>query len=135
MSGSAPSRPKLVEAAGATSRAPAALYFGTTPRFIRSNRMKRLILAAILALSFSLDAQAETAKPKVRAITAFVHLDSKNYQHQLAEALTVLHKTEAEFKTAGYEVETIRFTTQPLADLTSGLSENVALAFLGKLDE
>jgi uncharacterized protein (UPF0210 family) len=94
--------------------------------------MKRLALAAILALSCV--TQAET-KPKVRAITAFVRLDSKNYQHQLADALTVLHKTEAEFKSQGYEVETIRFTTQPLADLTSGLSEDRALAFLGKLDE
>jgi uncharacterized protein (UPF0210 family) len=97
--------------------------------------MNRLILAATLAFSCTLATQAQTVKPKVRAITAFVHLDSKNYQHQLAEALTVLHKTEAEFKSQGYEVETIRFTTQPLADLTSGLSENEALAFLGKLDE
>jgi uncharacterized protein (UPF0210 family) len=94
--------------------------------------MKRLALAAILALSSITQAQT---KPKVRAITAFVRLDSKNYQHQLADALTVLHKTEAEFKSQGYEVETIRFTTQPLADLTSGLSEDRALAFLGKLDE
>jgi uncharacterized protein (UPF0210 family) len=94
--------------------------------------MKRLALAAILAFSCTLAAQ--TIKPKVRAITAFVRLDSKNYQKQLAEALTVLRKTEAEFKSQGYEVETIRFTTQPLADFTSGLSEDQALAFLGKLD-
>src|SRR5215471_3620909 len=76
-----------------------------------------------------------TPQPNVRAITAFVRLDSKNFEHQLSEALTVLHKTEAEFKSQGYEVETIRFTTQPLAELTSDLSEDQALAFLGKLDE
>ncbi len=97
--------------------------------------MNRLIAAATLALSCTIAAQAQTTKPKVRAITAFVRLDAKNYQHQLADALTVLHKTEAEFKSRGYEIETIRFTTQPLADLTSGLSEDQALAFLGKLDE
>jgi uncharacterized protein (UPF0210 family) len=97
--------------------------------------MKRLILAVTLALSCTLATQAQTAKPKVRAITAFVRLDAKNYQHQLADALIVLHKTEAEFKSQGYEVETIRFTTQPLADLTSGLSEDQALAFLGQLDQ
>jgi uncharacterized protein (UPF0210 family) len=95
--------------------------------------MKRLALVAVLAFSCTLT-QAQT-KPKVRAITAFVRLDSKNYQHQLADALAVLHKTEAEFKSQGYEVETIRFTTQPLAQLTSGLSEDQALAFLGQLDE
>ena len=97
--------------------------------------MNRLILAATLAFSCTLATQAQTAKPKVRAITAFVRLDAKSYQHQLADALTVLHKAEAEFKSQGYEIETIRFTTQPLADLTSGLSEDQALAFLAQLDQ
>src|ERR1700733_11787212 len=99
--------------------------------------MNRIALSAILVLSALVPAHATSAatKPKVRAITAFVRLDSKNYQHQLAEALTVLHKTEAEFKSQGYDVETIRFTTQPLAQLTSGLSEHQALAFLGQLDQ
>jgi uncharacterized protein (UPF0210 family) len=98
--------------------------------------MNRLILAATLALSCTLAVQTHVpTKPKVRAITAFVRLDAKNYQHQLADALIVLHKTEAEFKSAGYEVETIRFTTQPLADLTSGMSEDQALAFLTQLDQ
>jgi uncharacterized protein (UPF0210 family) len=96
--------------------------------------MKRLAFA-IFAFSCTLATQAQTAKPKVRAITAFVRLDAKNYQHQLSEALTVLHKTEAEFQSAGYEVESIRFVTQPLADLTSGMSEDQALAFLGQLDQ
>ncbi|HTC76536.1 MAG TPA: DUF711 family protein [Edaphobacter sp.] len=96
--------------------------------------MKRLALAAVLAFSCTF-MQAQTPKPKVRAITAFVRLDSKNYERQLAEALGVLNRTKLEFKSAGYEVETIRFTTQPLADLTSGLSEDQALAFLAKLDQ
>jgi uncharacterized protein (UPF0210 family) len=97
--------------------------------------MNRLIVAATLALSCTLATHAQTAKPKVRAITAFVRLDSKNYQYQLADALTVLHKTEGDFKSRGYEVETIRFTTQPLAELTAGMSEDQALAFLGQLDQ
>jgi uncharacterized protein (UPF0210 family) len=94
--------------------------------------MNRLILAATLAFSCALAAQ--TTKPKVRAITAFVRLDSQNYERQLAEALGVLNRTKAEFKSQGYEVETIRFTTQPLAQLTAGLTEDQALAFLAKLD-
>lgn len=94
--------------------------------------MNRVILATILALTCITQAQT---KPKVRAITAFVRLDSKNCQTKLADALAVLHKTKAEFESQGYEVETIRFTTQPLAELTSGLSEDQALAFLGQLDK
>lgn len=35
----------------------------------------------------------------------------------------------------GYSVETIRVTTQPLAELVAGLSEDQALAFLGQLDQ
>jgi uncharacterized protein len=95
--------------------------------------MKRLAAFAILALS-SLSLQAQTTKPKVRAITAFVRLDPQNYEHQLSEALTVLHKAKSEFESQGYEVQTIRFTTQPLAELTAGLTEDQALAFLAKLD-
>src|SRR5258708_8572953 len=105
------------------------------PRSSSEPSMKRLATAAIFAFSCTLVTQAQTAKPKVRAITAFVRLDAKNYQHQLAEALTVLHKTEAEFQSEGYEVESIRFVTQPLADLTSGMSEDQALAFLAQLDQ
>jgi len=97
--------------------------------------MNRLILAATLAISCTFATQAQTAKPKVRAITAFVRLDPQNYEHQLAEALGVLNRAKVEFKSAGYEVETIRFTTQPLAELTSGLSEDQALTFLRQLDE
>ena len=94
--------------------------------------MKRLAIAAILAISCITQAQT---KPKVRAITAFVRLDSKNYQQQLADALVVLRKTKSDFESHGYEVQSIRFTTQPLADLTSGMSEVQALAFLAKLDQ
>lgn len=99
--------------------------------------MKRIALSAIFALSALIPANAApaSAKPKVRAITAFVRLDSENYQHQLADALIVLHKTKSEFESRGYVVETIRFTTQPLAELTSGMSEEQALAFLGKLEQ
>src|ERR1700744_1520984 len=99
--------------------------------------MKRIAFSAIFALSALIPANAapDSAKPKVRAITAFVRLDSENYQHQLADALIVLPKTKSEFESRGYVVETIRFTTQPLAELTSGLSEAQALAFLGKLEE
>src|SRR5277367_4979729 len=95
--------------------------------------MKRLAAAAILVL-FCLSLHSQPPKPKVRAITAFVRLDPQNYEHQLAEALTVLRKTKSDFESQGYQVQSIRFTTQPLAELTAGLTENQALAFLGKLE-
>ncbi|MDE1178814.1 MAG: DUF711 family protein [Edaphobacter sp.] len=77
---------------------------------------------------------APGAKPRVRAITAFVRLDREHYEKQVADALAVVRKAKAEFEAAGYEVETVRMTTQPLAELVQGMSEDEALKFLGAFD-
>ena len=97
-------------------------------------------ITVILVLSIQLAAQTgsvapSSTNPKVRAITAFVRLDRSGYQKQLNEALAVLRKVKSDFESGGYEVETIRVTTQPLADLTSGMSEDQALAFLAQIDQ
>ena len=68
-------------------------------------------------------------KPKVRAVTAFVRLDRPQYQAQIREALGMLRKAKAEFENAGYEVQTLRITTQPFPQYTSGLTREQALAF------
>jgi uncharacterized protein (UPF0210 family) len=77
---------------------------------------------------------AAALRPKVRAITGFVRLDPVHYVEQVDAALAVLHDAQREFQSRGYEVETIRIVTQPLAELVQGQSESQALAFLGKLD-
>jgi uncharacterized protein len=100
--------------------------------------MKPLCLAAILLASFHLSAQTSpsaAANPKVRAITAFVRLDQDNYQKQIADALAVLEKAKGEFSSSGYEVQTMRITTQPLAELVAGMPEDKALAFLRSFDD
>jgi len=80
-------------------------------------------------------AEPWSGKPKVRAITGFVRLDPPKLEAQVAEALVVLHKAKAEFQARGYEVESVRLTTQPLAELIAGMSEADALAFLKRLDD
>jgi len=102
--------------------------------------MKRMILAVVLVVSVQAAAQTSSAptassNPKVRAITGFVRLDRATYHKQIADALVVLRRVKAEFESSGYEVETVRLTTQPLAELVAGLSEEQALAFLAQLDE
>jgi uncharacterized protein (UPF0210 family) len=102
--------------------------------------MKRIILAIVLAISAQAAGQTSSAptawsNPKVRAITGFVRLDRATYQRQIADALVVLRRVKAEFESSGYEVETVRLTTQPLAELLAGMSEEQALAFLAQLDE
>jgi len=100
----------------------------------------RLCLAVIVAGSIGLLAQTRTAaaqqqNPKVRAITAFVRLDRNQYRRQIDDALAVLVKAKAEFVSSGYQVETMRITTQPLGELVAGMPEDKALAFLKELDD
>ena len=99
--------------------------------------MKCIAVALLLLRSLSLWAQAvpEKPNPKVRAITAFVRLDRTSFLQQIEDTLLVLRRAESEFKSKGYEVQTVRITTQPLAELVSGLSEEQALAFLKSLDD
>ena len=102
--------------------------------------MKRVAHALLLLVSIPLAAQAQPrdaspSKPKVRAITGFVRLDRNNYQQQVAEALVVLRRVKAEFEAAGYENESLRLTTQPLAELVARMREDEALAFLGQFDQ
>ena len=102
--------------------------------------MKQIALAVILVMSALLAAQTgsiadPSSNPKVRTITAFVRLDRGKYQQQIAEALVVLRKVKTDFESSGYEVETIRVTTQPLAELVADMPEDQALAFLTQLDQ
>jgi uncharacterized protein (UPF0210 family) len=100
--------------------------------------MKPLCFAAILLASLHLSAQTSPSaatNPKVRAITAFVRLDHENYQKQIQDTLTVLEKAKAAFTSSGYEVETVRITTQPLAELVAGMPEGKALAFLREIND
>jgi hypothetical protein len=78
---------------------------------------------------------ADYTKPKVRAITAFVRIDPNLLDQQVGEALAVLRSAQAEFERQGYETETLRIVTQPLAELVKGQSEPQALAFLKRLDD
>jgi hypothetical protein len=77
---------------------------------------------------------AQSVNPKVRAITGFVRLEQGTWEKQVAETLVVLRKAKSEFEALGYQVETVRITTQPLGGLVAGMPEEQALAFLGRLD-
>ena len=79
--------------------------------------------------------QAQTSpRPKVRAITAFVRLDAKDYRQQLAETVNRLSSAKKMFDEQRWEVETVRITTQPFPELVRGLPKDKALALLLDLD-
>jgi uncharacterized protein (UPF0210 family) len=95
-------------------------------------------LAVLLCVCVCAAAQGQApawANPKVRAITGFVRLDQGTWEKQVTETLVVLHKVKSEFEAEGYQVESLRITTQPLGELVKGMPEEQALAYLGRLDQ
>ena len=95
--------------------------------------MFKFRLLAVLFVSASLFAQTAD-KPKVRAITAFVRLTPSGMDSQLADALKFLQTTKAVYEKHGYEVESVRITTQPFPEIVNGMSPAEALALLQKID-
>lgn len=99
-------------------------------------RVRLAALALLLAGACAATAQAQDyTRPKVRAITAFVSLERASYARQIAATLAILHEAQRDFEQQGYTVESVRITTQPLAELVRGQSETEALGFLKALDE
>src|SRR5271167_26370 len=74
-------------------------------------------------------------RPKVRAITAFIHLNPSDYKRQLAETAQTLNIAKKKFEQCGWMVETIRITTQPFPEFVRGLPKAKALALLLDLDK
>jgi uncharacterized protein (UPF0210 family) len=96
----------------------------------------RLLVIGPLLIGCGLaPAAASERKPKIRAITAFVRIDSSQYRQQLGEAVTVLRQAKTAFERGGYEVQTIRITTQPFTQYVGSRSAAKALDFFKSLDD
>jgi uncharacterized protein (UPF0210 family) len=74
------------------------------------------------------------ANPKIRAVTAFVNLDWRDYQRQIADTLKMLHRAQTIFESRGYQVQTIRIATQPFPEYIRGMNTEQAVAFFKLLD-
>jgi uncharacterized protein (UPF0210 family) len=103
-----------------------------------SASLLRLVLNAIFLAAVALAAGIAPAsgqgKPKVRSVTAFIRLDPTQYKDEIADALKMLRNSKSRFELAGYEVQTIRITTQPFPEYTSGKTKQETLAFFHDLD-
>ena len=91
-------------------------------------------LCAIFAAILPANAFDTPSKPKVRTITAFVRLGRAHYQDQIQEALTFLRQAKAAYEKAGFEVTTIRITTQPFPEYTNGMTHDEVIRFFKNLD-
>jgi len=97
-----------------------------------------VLLCSVFILTSPAQAQRKAppdpARPKIRAITAFINLDRAQYQQQVADAMTMLKRARTVFESRDYEVQTIRISTQPFPEYTKGLTTEQALAFFKNYD-
>ena len=92
------------------------------------------LMACNVARAQRKPAAPDPDKPKIRAITAFVNLDRTQYQPQIEDALKMLKYARTVFESRGFEVQTIRISTQPFSQYTKGLTTEQALAFFRNYD-
>ena len=99
---------------------------------------ERLPCTAVLCLSLMVaaaQARAQTPRPKVRAITAFIRIDLAQYQDQVASTLVALRSAKAEYERSGYEVESLRITIQPFSQFVADMSDTDVMAFCKHFDD
>ena len=97
--------------------------------------LKRLLSVwCVLLSALSLPAQQPSKHPNVRAITAFVRIDAQNYPTQMGEALKFLTTAQDAYTRAGWNVQTIRITTQPFPEYTKGMAKPEAVKLLLAID-
>src|SRR5580692_4564513 len=122
-------------------RAPTGAETMSAPALNPLRNYSRIVIAVLLLLGSvcgiahaQQKAAAQPEKPKIRAITAFVNLDRTQYQPQIADALKMLKYARTVFESHGFEVQTIRISTQPFSQYTKGLTTEQALAFFRNYD-
>ncbi len=96
--------------------------------------LSQVIFLAAFFLATVVAPTSAQQKPKIRTITAFIRLDAGQYKQQVADTLKMLRNAQARFGLAGYEVQTIRITTQPFPEYTRGMSKPDALSLFHDLD-
>jgi len=98
------------------------------------HRREFLRASAALVSGALLARPAVAAKPKIRAITAFVTVERARYLEQIQATLQVLRQAKRMAEAGGYDVESLRIVTQPFPEYARGLSTGDALRFFREYD-
>ena len=111
--------------------------------------MRQLLTTALLLVLFSssiatrangntvIQTKPAAAKHKfrIRTITAGVNLESTSDLKTIESAIEFLQRARKKFEDAGYEIQTVRIATQPLAQYLNGKSRTDAIADLKRIDD
>jgi len=95
-----------------------------------------VICAAVMAFVADVHhSAAAEVRPRIRAVTAFIEIDSGNYAARIEDAQKFLAAAKDALNKAGFEGAGGRITTQPFPQYTKGMTTDDAVAFVGKVRE
>ena len=98
-------------------------------------KLKLLLLSLISLLFFSANKPNQNLDFRIRTITAGVTLKNLDDISSIHEAISFLKKSEKVFVEKGYEVQTVRISTQNLHELISGNPTKQTLQQLKQIDK
>jgi uncharacterized protein len=90
---------------------------------------------ALLAVCFATVAFAADSRPRIRAVTAFIEIDSNNYAARIEETQKFLAGAKDALNRAGFDGAGGRITTNPFPQFTKGMKREDAVALIRKLRE
>src|SRR6266704_1356788 len=100
--------------------------------------MRKAIFVICAVMAFVADVHHSAAaegRPRIRAVTAFIEIDSGNYAARIEDAQKFLAAAKDALNKAGFEGAGGRITTQPFPQYTKGMTTDDAVAFVGKVRE
>ncbi len=94
---------------------------------------RRAVVLLVLTVCSVRSLVAQNTKPRIRALTAFVRIDVAHPEFD--DAVRMLRDAKRAYEQHGYEVETIRVTTQPFSQIITGMKPEEALPYFLALNE
>jgi len=95
----------------------------------------RKAIPALLCIAIASGADTREARPRIRAVTAFIEVDQTNYAAKIEDTQKFLAAAREALNRAGFEGAAGRITTQPFPLYTAGMSRESALDLIRKLRE
>src|SRR5271170_4451456 len=87
----------------------------------------------LLALGCAALLSAADSRPRIRAVTAFIEVDSSNYAARIEDTQKFLKGAKEAFNRAGFEGGGGRITTQPFPIYTKGMKRDDAHQLIRKM--
>ena len=89
----------------------------------------------LLFFCFAVLAFAADSRPRIRAVTAFIEVDSNSYAAKIEDTQKFLATAKAALNRAGFEGAGGRITTQPFPVYTKAMNRADALGLIRKMHE